>query len=62
MSWLNDNGYDSLVRVKQEPNKVDIKKQFKLHPDGFVVDGNGERVEGIEVEFRGDEVVIKPEV
>ncbi|MCM3208527.1 host-nuclease inhibitor Gam family protein [Paenibacillus illinoisensis] len=62
LSWLDENGYDHLIRIKWEPVKTDLKKEFKLHQDGFVVDANGERVEGIEVEFRGDEVVIKPEV
>ncbi|KAF6576540.1 host-nuclease inhibitor Gam family protein [Paenibacillus polymyxa] len=55
-SWLNDNGYDHLIRVKWEPVKTDIKKAFSVSDAGVVVDPNGEPVEGIQVEHRGDEL------
>lgn len=62
VTWLNERGYDQLIRVKWEPNKTDIKKAFTVNESGVVIDANGEPVEGIYVEYRGDEVVIKPEV
>lgn len=62
VSWLSERGYDHLIRVKWEPSKTDIKKAFTVNDSGVVIDANGEPVEGIHVEYRGDEVVIKPEV
>ncbi|URJ46423.1 host-nuclease inhibitor Gam family protein [Paenibacillus polymyxa] len=61
--WLMENGHAvGLVRFKQEPVKTEIKKQFKVTDAGVVVDQYGQKVMGIQVEHRGDELVVKPEV
>lgn len=63
VDWLFENDYGkNLVRTKFEPVKTDIKKLFKVTEAGQVVDPSGQIVEGIQVEHRGDELVIKPEV
>ncbi|MDH6670215.1 hypothetical protein M2277_000859 [Paenibacillus sp. LBL] len=62
VSWLEFNDCEDLVRIKKEPAKSEIKKMFVVTDSGEVVDPNGQVVEGIQVEFRGDELVIKPEV
>jgi phage host-nuclease inhibitor protein Gam len=62
VEWLDKNGYDHLIRVKEEPIKADIKKVFVVSDKGQVVDEDGVVVEGILVETRGDELVIKTEV
>lgn len=62
VSWLESNGANDLIRVKKEPVKTEIKKLFIPTESGQVVDPEGQLVEGITVEYRGDELVIKPEV
>lgn len=62
VSWLEFNDCESLVRIKKEPVKPEIKKLFVVTESGEVVDPNGQVVEGVYVEHRGDELVIKPEV
>ncbi|WP_433943502.1 host-nuclease inhibitor Gam family protein [Paenibacillus sp. SN-8-1] len=62
VEWLKANERVDLIRVKEEPVKTDIKKQFTVTDSGAVVDPDGQKVEGIQVEHRGDELVIKPEV
>lgn len=55
---LEANGFDDLVRVKKEPKKDDIKKQFTVK-DGKAIDTNGEIVNGIEVKNQDDKLEIK---
>lgn len=62
VSWLESNGVNELIRIKKEPVKTEIKKLFIPTESGVVVDPDGQQVEGITVEYRGDELVIKPEV
>lgn len=62
VSWLESNNAVDLVRVNKEPVKTEIKKRFSVTDSGGVVDQDGQIVEGIIVEHRGDELVIKPEV
>jgi len=62
IAYLNENELYDFVRVKQEPNKVEIKKQFNCTEDGRVYDPNGVEVQGIKVESKPDELVIKLEV
>lgn len=59
VSFLKDNGLYGLIRVKEEPVKTEIKKQFKLNDDGRVFDAEGQEVEGITVEFLEDKLFIK---
>lgn len=59
ISFLKDNGLSDLIRVKEEPVKTEIKKQFKLNDDGRVFDAEGQEVEGITVEFLEDKLFIK---
>lgn len=62
VEWLERNECDSLIRIKKEPAKAEIKKLFIVTDSGEVVDPDGQLVDGIRVEFRSDELVIKPEV
>lgn len=62
VEWLESNERTDLIRIKKEPVKTDIKKLFSVTDSGSVVDPDGVPVEGIYVEHRGDELVIKPEV
>lgn len=62
VTWLRENGHEELVRTKFEPVKTDLKKMFSVNSAGLVVSPDGEVVEGVMVEIRGDELVIKPEV
>lgn len=59
LNYLYNNGHHDFVRVKEEPNKAEIKKQFKLNEHGRVYDVNGEAVDGITVEFLEDKLLIK---
>jgi DNA repair exonuclease SbcCD ATPase subunit len=47
LRWMKENRPD-LVRVKEEPNKQDLKKKAKVK-DGWVYTEDGERVEGVMV-------------
>lgn len=62
VSWLEQNEANELIRIKKEPVKTEIKKLFIPTESGIVVDPDGQQVDGIMVEYRGDELVIKPEV
>ncbi|ALA12460.1 host-nuclease inhibitor Gam family protein [Paenibacillus larvae] len=61
INHLKSNDLTEFVRVKEEPDKVAIKKQFKLN-NGLIYDPDGQAVEGITVEQQPDELVIKLEV
>jgi hypothetical protein len=58
VAFLKNNGYD-FVRVKEEPEKAEIKKHFKVNKDGRVYDFDGQEVEGITVEFLDEKLEIK---
>ncbi|MNW43556.1 Bacteriophage Mu Gam like protein [compost metagenome] len=62
VSWLENTGANELIRIKKEPVKAEIKKLFVPIESGVVVDPEGQMVDGIMVEYRSDELVIKPEV
>jgi phage host-nuclease inhibitor protein Gam len=59
IAFLNQNELYDFVRVKEEPNKVEIKKQFKFTEDGRVFDMDGQEVEGITVEMQAEKLDIK---
>lgn len=58
LEYLERNELNDYIRIKKEPNKVEIKKKFKLH-NGQVVDENGQVVEGITVSERPAKLVVK---
>ncbi|PZM62576.1 host-nuclease inhibitor Gam family protein [Paenibacillus dendritiformis] len=62
VQWLEQNERSELIRTKKEPVKTEIKKAFTVTENGAVVDSDGQIVDGVMVETRGDELVIKPEV
>ncbi|MFI3131990.1 host-nuclease inhibitor Gam family protein [Mammaliicoccus sciuri] len=43
---LKERGFNDLVRIKEEINLADLKKQFHVTEDGRVIDSNGEIIEG----------------
>lgn len=43
---LKERGFNELVRVKEEVNLADMKKQFHVTDTGHVIDSNGEPIEG----------------
>lgn len=57
IEWLKENNMD-LVRVKHEPDKVAIKKTYKVAGTNVVTE-DGEIVEGITIEERPDSINIK---
>lgn len=62
VSFLEDSGYDTLIRTKKEPVKTEIKKLFKVNDDGRVFDEDGIQVDGIMVEFLPETLDVKVEV
>ena len=61
ISSLKNAGLDSLIRIKEEPSKSEIKKALHV-ANGQVVTPDGEIIEGIKVTERPDAIVIKVEV
>lgn len=59
INWLKDNDRSDLVRVKEEPNLVDIKKSFSIINNNAVDVESGEVVQGIYVLEQGEKVVFK---
>ena len=57
LEWLKENNKE-LIRVKEEVNKVELKKTYQLL-DNNVVTEDGEIVEGIIIEERADSINIK---
>lgn len=55
---LEQNELDDFIRIKKEPVKTEIKKQFKVDK-GKVYDLNGVEVQGIMVETQPDKLVVK---
>lgn len=43
---LKERGFNDLVRIKEEINLSDLKKQFHVTEDGRVIDSNGQVIEG----------------
>lgn len=62
VTYLEQNGLDTLVRTKKEPVKTEIKKLFQVNNDGRVFDENGQEVAGITVEPQPEVLDIKTEV
>lgn len=60
IDWLKKND-KKLIRVKEEINKAEIKKKYKV-VDNVVVNENGEIVEGIEIIKREDKIIVKAEI
>lgn len=50
-----------LIRIKKEPNKVEIKKRFAAKENGLVTDQEGTIIPGIKVEYLEDRLSIKVE-
>jgi phage host-nuclease inhibitor protein Gam len=62
LSSLKLQGYEDLIRIKEEVNKSEMKKRFHVSPDGRVVDvETGVAIEGVTVEQRPDELKIETE-
>lgn len=62
LAYLHESERDDLVRVKRELDKANIKKAFKVAPNGVVVNPDtGEVVTGITVE-ETESVSVKAEV
>lgn len=59
LEWLKENDI-SLIRIKEEVNKAELKKKFNINGTQVVTE-DGEIVEGITIEEREDSVVIKVE-
>lgn len=59
--YLNENELFDFIRVKEEPNKVEIKKAFKVTDEGRVFDPDGNEVECIKVEFLPETLEVKVE-
>lgn len=61
LEHLKANDLKEFIRVKEEPNKAEIKKKFVVLDDGKVVDTNGQEIEAIKVEFQPDALDVKVE-
>ena len=57
VEWLKKNNSE-LIRIKEEPDKREIKKAYKVVGNNVVTE-NGEIVEGITVEDRPDSITVK---
>ena len=57
IEWLKKNNSE-LIRIKEEPDKREIKKAYKVVGNSVVTE-NGEIVEGITVEDRPDSITVK---
>ena len=62
LNHLHDNELYDFVRIKEEPNKAEIKKQFRVLDNGKVVDVDGQEVEGITIEPQPDKLEVKVDV
>ncbi|WP_027309316.1 host-nuclease inhibitor Gam family protein [Caloramator sp. ALD01] len=61
LKFLKASGKTEFIRVKEEINKAELKKKFKVVGE-LVVDENGEIIEGITIEEQPEKVVIDVEV
>ena len=57
VEWLRKNNSE-LIRVKEEPDKREIKKAYKVVGNNVVTE-DGEIVEGITIEDRPDSITVK---
>jgi phage host-nuclease inhibitor protein Gam len=59
LNSLKTNGLTELIRIKEEPNKAELKKRL-VHGDGIVVDPEtGLPIDGVKVEEQSDSVQIE---
>ena len=59
VSWLKQNKMDSLVKVKESPDWVNLKKKLKVTPDGkAMMTEEGEIVPGVTVTAREDKFTV----
>lgn len=57
--WLKKNGLTDMIRVKEESNWAELKKQLKIAPDGVsMVTRDGEVVPGVTVTQRGEKFTV----
>ncbi|WDU84234.1 host-nuclease inhibitor Gam family protein [Caloramator sp. Dgby_cultured_2] len=61
LKYLKQSGKTEFIRIKEEVNKSELKKKLKIVGE-FVVDENGEIIEGITIEEQPEKVVIETEV
>lgn len=59
LPFLEDVGYSDLFKIKKEPIKTEIKKQFKLHDNSLIDPETGEIIPGITINYREDKLDIK---
>ena len=57
LNWLKENDTE-LIRIKEEINKVELKKKYQIVGNEVVTE-YGEIVEGITIENRPDSINIK---
>lgn len=57
LGWLKANDLE-LVRTKEEVNKAELKKKYKIVGNNVVTE-DGEIVEGIEIEEQQDSIAVK---
>lgn len=60
LGWLKANDLE-LVRIKEEVNKAELKKKYKIVGSNVVTE-DGEIVEGVTIEERDPSITIKVEV
>lgn len=51
---LKAHGRDDLIKVKESPDKANLKKQFAVNGDKLFNPDTGEALEGVTVEYRDD--------
>jgi len=56
---LKSAGRTDLIRIKEEPNKVELKKAVQVAGEQVVDPESGAVIEGVTVIERGDEVVVE---
>jgi phage host-nuclease inhibitor protein Gam len=59
LEWLKESDCDDLIRIKEEPNKSEIKKRFVVKDEFVVNSETGELVNGITIEHREDAFEVK---
>jgi phage host-nuclease inhibitor protein Gam len=59
LAALKSSGLDELIRIKEEPDKVAIKKQLKVSGEFAVNPDSGEMIDGITVKHRDDDIKVE---
>ena len=59
IKWAKENEHLELIRVKEEPNKSEVKEVFELNGSELVDPETGEIVKGIDVQEKPDTLNIK---